>query len=131
MIFEHVIELEEGVHEGTTNPYRHPKVYKYEIEKKIKELVMAKKKDDTLQMCIDYQALNKRAIKNMYHIPRIDELMDELRGAKYFLKIDLCFGYHQIQVREQDISKTTSRCHYGNYEFLVMPFGLTNGLVTF
>jgi len=113
MGFEHLIELEQCVQVVITTPYRHPKVYKDDIEKEIKELlrtghnysnsspftsllVMAKKKDGTLWMCIDCLALNKRTIKNLYPIPRIDDLMDEMRGAKYFLKIGICLSYHQI-----------------------------------
>ena len=73
-------------------------------------MVLVKKKDGTLCMCIDYRALNKKTLKNRYSIPRIDELMDELRGAKFFFKIDLRSGYHQIRVRDQDIPKAAFRC---------------------
>ena len=63
-------------------------------------MVLVKKKDDTLRMCIDYRALNKKTLKNSYPIPRIDELIDELRGVQFFSNIDFRSGFHQIRVRE-------------------------------
>lgn len=114
--FKHIIELEKGAQPIITTPYRHPQKFK-EIEKSINELlemghiqpssspiassiVLVKKEDGRMRMCIDYRALNKKTIKNRYSIPRVDELIDELHAAKYFSEIDLQSGYHRIRMRE-------------------------------
>ena len=94
-------------------------------------VLFVKKKDKTLRLCIDYRQLNRVTIKNRYLLSRIDDLFDQLRGARVYSKIDLHIGYHQLRIRETDIPKTVFRTWYKHFEFTVMPFGLKNAPTAF
>jgi hypothetical protein len=90
-----------------------------------------KNKDGTWQLCIDYRALNKIIVRNCYPIPRIDDLLDQLKGGNFFIKIDLKYGYHLVPIESTDVWKTTFKSKEGIYKLLVMPFGLTNAPANF
>eukprot|EP00253_Pinus_taeda_P018372 PITA_18372 len=89
------------------------------------------KKDGTWRLYIDYRALNKITVQNRYLIPRIDELLDQLKGKKYFNNIDLMSGYHQVPIEPFDVWKTPFKAKEGLFEWLVMPFGLKISPATF
>ena len=138
---QRVVDFGIELHPGTTpismTPHRMAPVELQELRVQLQELLdkgfirrstspwgapilFAKKKDKTLRLCIDYRQLNRVTIKNRYPLPRIDDLFDQLRGARVYSKIDLRTGYHQLRARDTDILKTT-----------VMPFVLTNAPAAF
>lgn len=88
-------------------------------------MLFVKKMDGSMRLYIDYRMLNQVTIKNKYPLPRIDDLIDQLSGATVFSKIDFRSCYHQVGIKDQDVSKIVFQTRYGHYELLVLPFGLT------
>jgi hypothetical protein len=140
---EFVIDLLLGTAPISKRPYRMSIEELQELKKQLTELqeagyihpssspwgapvLFVHKKDGSQRMCVDYRSLNDVTVKNKYLLPRIDNLFDQMRGARVFSKIDLRSGYHQMKIRPSDIPKTAFSTQYGLYEFTVMLFGLTN-----
>lgn len=145
---DHHIPLISGAQPVNVRPYRYNPLQKTEIEKQIRDMLktgiiqhstspfaspvlLVKKKDGSWRFCIDYRQLNNITVKNKHPLPVVDELLDELAGAKWFTKLDFRSGYHQIFIAVGDEHKTTFKTHSGLYEFRVMPFDLTNAPASF
>jgi hypothetical protein len=94
-------------------------------------VVVVRKKNGGIRLCIDYRMLNAKTVKDAYPIPRIQETLDSLLGSKLFSTLDLASGYHQIAMAPEDRHKTAFTTPFGLFEFLRMPFGLSGAPATF
>lgn len=148
-LVEHDIKVTDDV-PVVTQPRRLPYALRSELERELVRLtsigciepsdspyssglVLVRKKDGGLRVCVDYRGLNKKTIPDRYPIPRIDDLIDTIgqQSGKFFTSLDLMKGYHQVKVSEQAKDKTAFVCHKGLFHYRRMPFGLTNAPATF
>jgi len=114
--------IEENLQKGFIRPSKSPAAY---------PVTFQKKKDGTLRFCVDYRRLNAVTIKDSYPLPLYMLFFEQVKGSKYFSKLDLKSAYNLIRIREGDEYKTAFRTRKGQYEYLVMPFGLTNAPAVF
>ena len=89
------------------------------------------KPNGKFRLCVDYRPLNAITVADVYPLPRIDEMIDNAGGSRWFSKMDLHAGFHQIRVHEAHVERTAFKTKYVTYQFKVMPFGLCNAPATF
>jgi RNase H-like domain found in reverse transcriptase/Reverse transcriptase (RNA-dependent DNA polymerase)/Integrase zinc binding domain/Chromo (CHRromatin Organisation MOdifier) domain len=146
---EHAIELKPGSRPPPARPLRHQSskdlaVFKEYVRAGVESgqirvsnspygamALIVKKKDGEPRVVIDYRGLNEITVKNKYPLPLMDELFDRVHGARFYTKIDLRTGFHQIRIADADIEKTAFRTRYGSFEYTVLPMGLCNAPGTF
>jgi hypothetical protein len=87
--------------------------------------------DGSWRFCVDYRKLNSLTVKNRFPLPIIEKILDKLAGTKFFSKLDMTSGYHQIRMCREDEYKPAFKTHHGHYQFKVMPFGFNNAPATF
>jgi Reverse transcriptase (RNA-dependent DNA polymerase) len=114
--------LEENLDKGYIKPLQSPMASPF---------FFVKKKDGKLQPCQDYQYLNNWTVKNAYPLPLISEIMDKIKGIKFFTKFDVRWGYNNVRIKTEDQWKAAFKTNRGLFEPSVMFFGMCNSLATF
>ena len=94
-------------------------------------IVLVRKKDGSLRLCVDYRRLNAKTVKDQFPLPRIEESIDAIGGAKWFSTMDLASGFNQVAMDNEDRHKTAFTTPFGIFEYNRMPMGLTNSPATF
>ena len=110
--------LQSGVIRESNSPFASP-------------VVLVRKKDGGLRICVDFRTLNARTIRDSYPLPRITETLEALKGARYFCTLDLQSGYLQVKIKDEDQEKTAMTTPFGLFEYTRMAFGLKNAPSSF
>jgi hypothetical protein len=142
----HRVHLLPEMAPGVVRSYRYPQLVNDELKRQCQDMLqficpsasdfsmpmlLMKKHDGTWHFHIGYRALDAKTVHNMFLIPIVDELLDKLRGTRFFTKLDMRSSYHKVWMHNGDITKMAFQTHHDHFEFLVITFSLTNALATF